>query len=71
MFKVNVMFDPSRNPGAILQERPQPFLLPPHGQSQDWEFDPTVHYELEPEKKEGEEGDGDQEEDEDEEQYDD
>ncbi len=66
MFKVNVMFDSNRPCGPILQERPQPFLLPPHGQSKDWEFDPTVHYELEPEKKEGEEGeDGEEEEDDD------
>ena len=57
MFKVNVMFDASRPVGTIVQERPTPFLLPPHGQSHDWEFDPTVHYELEPEKKEGEDGD--------------
>jgi hypothetical protein len=45
--------------------------LPPHGQSQDWEFDPTIHYELEPEKKEGEEGEEEnEEEDEDVEKYD-
>jgi hypothetical protein len=29
---------------------PQEFKLPPHGQSKDEDFDPTVHLELEPEK---------------------
>jgi len=35
------------------------FKLPPHGHSKDEDFDPVVHYELEPEKEEEEEEDGD------------
>lgn len=54
MFKVDVKFDPSRPVHDVIQIEPEDFKLPPHGHSKDEDFDPTVHLELEPEKKEGE-----------------
>lgn len=55
------MFDKSKQPTNIVQIEPIEFKLPPHGNSKDEEFDPTVHLELEPEKteKDGEEEDSD------------
>lgn len=53
MFRVDVKFDPSKEPTDITQVEPIEFKLPPHGHSKDEDFDPTVHLELEPEKKEG------------------
>ena len=59
MFKVSVIFDPDRQieDDEITQVKPVDFKLPPHGNSKDEDFDPTVHLELEQEKKEGEEED--------------
>jgi hypothetical protein len=40
--------------------KPTEFKLPPHGNSKDEDFDPTVHFELEPERNpddDGEDGD--------------
>ena len=70
MFKLSIMFDPTRHEGLIVKERPIEFKLPPYGNSTVEVFDPNVHLELEPEKKkkdngedmsEGEEEDEDQE----------
>ena len=52
IFKVNVIFDPDHQipENEILMIKPEDFKLPPHGNSKDEDFDPTVHLELEPEK---------------------
>lgn len=60
MFKVDVKFDPSRQPDKIIEVKPEEFLRPPHGHSKDEDFDPTVHLELEPEKEEGADGEGEE-----------
>jgi hypothetical protein len=57
MFKLSIMFDPTRHEGTIIKERPNEFKLPPYGNSTVEEFDPNVHLELEPEKKKKENGD--------------
>ncbi len=53
MFKVSVMFDPDNEipENEIQQIKPVDFKLPPHGNSIDEDFDPTIHLELEPEKQ--------------------
>jgi hypothetical protein len=59
MFKVSIIFDPD-NPipeNEIELVKPDDFKQHPHGNSLDEDFDPTVHLELEPEKKEGEDED--------------
>lgn len=56
MFKLSIMFDPERHAGTIVKERPLEFKLPPYGNSTVEDFDPTVHLELEPEKKKKENG---------------
>lgn len=57
MFKVSVIFNPENE--IPMEEiefvKPMDFKLPPHGHSVEWDFDPTVHLELEPEKKQTEE----------------
>ena len=52
MFKVDILFDPETEipSDEIEMVKPQDFKLPPHGNSRDEDFDPTVHLELEPEK---------------------
>lgn len=57
MFKLSIMFDPTRHEGTIIKERPNEFKLPPYGNSTVEDFDPNVHLELEPEKKKKENGD--------------
>jgi hypothetical protein len=38
MFKLSIMFDPTRHEGTIIKERPDEFKLPPYGNStvEDW-----------------------------------
>ena len=50
MFSVDIHFYPENAiyQNDIIQTRPEDFLRPPHGESEDKDFDPTVHLELEP-----------------------
>ena len=67
LFKVQIIFEPKNQIPAneIIEEKPVDFKLPPHGNSKDEDFDPTVHLELEPEKLATEDDEEDVEEEED------